>query len=169
MKRITFTICLIFTLLSTYGQTSIPKAQAMFIYNFSRLINWPAADRTGPFIIGVVGESETGKEIKAFLAGKKVGSQAVVIKKFASAAQVEKCHILFVPFSATKNISEIMTKIGSNSTLVIGEKGSAIDAGATISFSIIANKLKYEIKPANGQKAGLTISSRVNEMAYKVY
>ena len=169
MKRIVISFVLIFSLITVYGQTSIPKAQAMFIYNFSRLINWPASDRTGPFIIGSVGKSEAGTEIKTFLTGKMVGSQSIVIKEFATAAQVEKCHILFVPFDQTKNMEQIVAKIGTSSTLIIGEKASALDAGATIIFSVIASKLKYEIKPANGEKSGLAISSRVNEMAFKVH
>ena len=169
MKKVPFTIILIFTFFTLYGQTSIPKAQAMFIYNFSRLINWPPADRTGPFVIGVVGNSPASAEIKTFLTGKMVSSQKIVIKEFSNASQVEKCHILFVPFEQTKELEAIFAKIGSSSTLIIGEKASALDAGATIIFSVVANKLKYEIKPDNGTKVGLTISSRINEMAFKIH
>lgn len=169
MKRTIITLFLFLTVISMNGQTSIPKAQAMFIYNFSRLINWPAAYRSGPFVIGVVGKSSTGNEIQTFLSGKKVGSQAVVIKTFAKAEQVDKCHILFVPFNETRNMEIINSKVGSNNTLIIGEKTSSLDNGATISFSVVANSLKYEIKPDNGKKAGLTLSSRVSEMAYKVH
>ena len=168
MKKLLFASFLFFCILSSYGQTSIPKAQAMFIYNFSRLINWPSAYRTGSFVIGVLGDSDTGNEIKN-LSGKMVGSQTVEIKNYSSSEQIGHCHILFVPFNETKNLNEIITKIGSNSTLVIGEKSASINAGATISFVTVADKLKYEINPSNGQKAGLTISSRINDMAYKVH
>ncbi len=37
-------------------QTDIPSAQAMFIYNFTRLIEWP--NKEGSFIIGVIGNQE---------------------------------------------------------------------------------------------------------------
>jgi len=30
----------------SYSQMGIPKAQAMFIFNFCRLIEWPASYRT---------------------------------------------------------------------------------------------------------------------------
>jgi hypothetical protein len=35
------------------AQTSISQAQAVFIYNFTRLIEWPTEYKTGEFVIGV--------------------------------------------------------------------------------------------------------------------
>ncbi len=45
----------------------------MFIYNFSRLIQWPAGSNTGEFIIGVFGDNEVFNSLSSFVANKKVG------------------------------------------------------------------------------------------------
>ena len=169
MKGILGLLVFVIISLNVSAQSSIPKAQAMFIYNFCRLIEWPETYRTGTFVVGVIGNSPTYNEINTFIAGKKIGTQSVLIKKYESAGQIDKCHVLFVPFNQTKNMSEIMTKVGANSTLIIGEKGDAITKGAIISFNIVADKLKFEIKPSNAKSRKINISSKLTTMAYKVH
>jgi hypothetical protein len=169
MKRATSIIALLFILTSLRSQTSIPNAQAMFIYNFSRLIEWPANYKTGPFVIGVVGSSATLTELQNYTASKTVGSQQIMVKKFESAAEIGVCHILFVPFAKTKMLPEINQSIGSKSTLIICEKNGAIDGGAAINFVIVADKLKFEVKPTNATSKNINMSSKLSEMAYKTY
>jgi hypothetical protein len=54
--------------------SSISQAQSMFIYNFSRLIQWPSGSNTGEFVIGVIGDNEVFSSLSSFVANKKVGS-----------------------------------------------------------------------------------------------
>ncbi len=152
-----------------FGQTGIPKAQAMFIYNFSRLIEWPPAYKSGSFIIGVFGTSNVADELDAYTSGKKVGVQTITVQRLKSVDEISKCHILFVPFSRTKQLPEIVGKINSLSTLLITEKKGAIDLGATINFLIVGDKLKFEYKQANASKQGIKVSSRLQEMSFKSY
>jgi hypothetical protein len=155
--------------INSYTQTGIPKAQAMFIYNFSRLIEWPATYKSGPFIIGVLGSSSTFDELESFVNGKNVGTQPISVVKFTSTADISTCHILFVTFSKTKELPNILPKIMGKSTLVITEKNGAIEDGAAINFIILEDKLKFEFKPNNATKYQIKISSKLNEMAMKVY
>ena len=154
---------------SAMGQTGIPKAQALFIYNFSRLIEWPADYKNGPFVIASVGSSSTLDEIKDYTNGKMVGSQPIAVKKFDSPSDITTCHILFVPYSKTRELPEILTHLKDKSTLIISEKNGAIDEGAAINFVIIGDKLKFEIKPENVTKYNIKLSSKLSEMAYKTY
>lgn len=151
------------------AQTGIPKAQAMFIYNFSRLIEWPASYKTGAFIIGVMGSAELVSELETYTAGKKVGIQDIVVKQYKDQTEIDKCHILFVSFSKTKLLSEVMSSLQNKSTLIISEKSGAIQEGSAINFTIIGDKLKFEISPNNANKYGIKVSAKLNEMAIKVY
>jgi hypothetical protein len=151
------------------AQTDIPKAQAMFIYNFSRLIEWPASYKSGPFIIGFVGSSTTFEQMEAFSVGKSVGSQPISVQRFATIADISTCHILFVPFSKTKEMVNILAKLQGKSTLIITEKNGAINDGSALNFVVIDDKLKFEFKPDNAVKYQIKVSSKLNEMAYKLY
>ena len=169
MRKLISIVIVWVVLTSMTSQPGIPRAQAMFIYNFSRLIDWPVDYKTGSFIIGIFGNSEVKSEISAYTTNKKVGAQEISVKTFNSPAEIGNCHILFVPFSKTKNLPEITKVLGSKSTLIVGEKNGAIDNGASINFVVVGDKLKFEIKPSNANSKQINFSSRLNEMAYKIY
>jgi hypothetical protein len=169
MKRIIGVLMFFSVFTTVFTQTDIPKAQAMFIYNFSRLIEWPGNYKTVPFIIGVLGTSPTLTELETYTANKTVGAQPIQVRKFNSVAEIGTCHILFVPFAKTKNLGEILASLGTKSTLIICEKNGAIDDGAAINFLVVGDKLKFEIKPVNADSKNIKMSSKLNEMALKTY
>ncbi|MBN1115877.1 MAG: YfiR family protein [Bacteroidales bacterium] len=169
MKKFIGVLIIWIVLTSAGSQTGIPRAQAMFIYNFSRLIEWPASYKDGPFIIGSVGSSQTYTELLAYTENKSVGSQTIQVKKFDEPNQISNCHILFVPFSKTKQMSEVVSALASKSTLIICEKNGAIDEGAAINFLVIGDKLKFEVKPSNATSRQIKLSSKLSEMAFKTY
>lgn len=169
MKKITGILLIWMILTSMSSQTGIPRAQAMFIYNFSRLIEWPESYKSGAFIIGVLGSSATHTELETYTANKSVGSQTIQVRKFNTPAEIGTCHILFIPFNKTKLLSEVSQVLGNKSTLIITEKNGAIDEGAAINFLIIGDKLKFEIKPQNASSRRINMSSKLSEMAFKTY
>jgi hypothetical protein len=152
-----------------HAQTDLARAQSMFIYNFSRLIEWPANYKTGPFIIAVVGSSSIVNELKTYTSGKSVGSQPIMVKTFKNPSEISTCHILFVPFSETKQMQNILPQLASKNTLIITEKNGAIEQGSAINFVVVGDKLKFELSPGNATKYDIKLSSKLSEMAYKVF
>jgi len=152
-----------------FSQASIAQAQAVFIYNFTRLIEWPAEYKSGPFTIGILGSSDLYDEIKNYTNGKMVGSQPINAVKYNAIEFIGKCHILFVPFNRTKDMDAIKNKIGNNSTLIITEKKGALENGSMINFVIIEDRLKFELKISNASKIGLKIHSNLENMAVAKY
>ncbi|MBN2214236.1 MAG: YfiR family protein [Bacteroidales bacterium] len=155
--------------LISYAQTGIAKAQAMFIYNFSRLIEWPASYKTGSFVIGILGTGEIISELQTYTTGKRVGTQQIVVKQYKEPGEVDKCHILFVTFAKTKIMGDLTNSMGNKSTLIITEKSGAVDEGSAINFLVIGDKLKFEISEKNATRYGIKYSSKLTEMAYKSY
>lgn len=169
MRRIGVSVLLLFVMCTIFAQTDISRAEAVFIYNFSRLTEWPVNYRTGPFVIGVVGKTAITDELKSFTSGKQVGTQPITVKNFGSVEEISTCHILFVPFAETKYMSNILSQIATKSTLIITEKNQAIKEGSAINFVVVGDKLKFELSPNNALKYDIKISSKLNEMAYMVY
>lgn len=165
MKKTLVTIIALLFASVAYMQTTIPKAQTLFIYNFSRLIEWPANYRSGPFVIGVLGAVEITTELELYTKGKKVGTQDINIIRYKTAKDITTCHILFVPFEKTKQMPEILGTLNGKSTLIITEKNGALEDGSAINFIIIEDKLKFEIKPENATKLGIKFSSKLQEMS----
>jgi hypothetical protein len=151
------------------AQSSVPAAQSVFMYNFTRLIEWPAEYKSGDFIIGVIGSSEVFNELKNYTNSKMVGSQSIKIVKFNSVDEIVKCQILFIGYGKTKDIPAIVTKLNGNSTLLVSENRSAVEKGAAINFVVVEDKLKFELKSSNASKLGLKIHSNLENMAVVKY
>ena len=167
MKKTFITVIALLFASVAYMQTTIPKAQTLFIYNFSRLIEWPANYRTGPFVIGILGAVEITSELELYTKGKKVGTQDINVIRFKSTKDITNCHILFVPFDKTKQMPEILGMLNDKSTLIITEKEGALEVGSAINFIVVEDKLKFELKPENAEKLGIKFSSKMQEMASK--
>jgi hypothetical protein len=58
MKKMISIIIFCFILFNLYSQNTIQRTQAMFIYNFTRLIEFPAETKTNDFVIGVYGSKD---------------------------------------------------------------------------------------------------------------
>ena len=151
----------------SYSQMGIPKAQAMFIFNFCRLIEWPAPYRTGPFKIAVLGTTAVADELEIYTKGKKIGTQEIQIIRFKAVEEISSCHILFVPFARSKQLTAISTALQGTgkSVLIITEKSGALNEGSAINFIIQDDKLKFEMKGENASKNGIKVSSKLQEMA----
>ncbi len=164
-----FLLLFLFALGKSYSQSSIPAAQSVFVYNFTRLIEWPAEYKTGDFVIGVIGSGEVFNELKNYTASKMVGVQPIKVVRFNATAEITKCHILFVGYGKTKELADIVTKLSGGSTLIVSENKAAIDKGAAINFVIIEDKLKFELKTSNASSVGLKIHSNLENMATTKY
>jgi hypothetical protein len=165
MKRILISLIALLMASPAFLQTTIPKAQTLFIYNFSRLIEWPAAYRTGNFVIGVLGTTDVATELELYTKGKKVGTQTIEIIRYKLPSEIQNCHILFIPFARTKQITEVIAVMNSKSTLIITEKSGALEEGAAINFVIMADKMKFELKAENASRYGIKFSSKLQEMS----
>ena len=168
MKRIRLILCVValFFFATSYGQNE--KFKAMFIYNFTKYIEWPKAMRSGDFVIGVYGNSSVAAELQQIAAKQKVGNQTIKIKILDALADIKNCHILFISNSKSSSLVNILTNLGKANTLVVTEKDGLIRLGSGINFVMDGNKLNYEINKANIQKQGLTVSQSLLSLGIAV-
>jgi glutamine amidotransferase PdxT len=137
------------------------RVKAVFIYNFSKYVEWKEANRAGIFTIGVLGTSTVTNELTTITTGKAVGTQKIEIKTFATIAEVKKCHILFIPSDNSTPLPAIISKIKGNNTLLVTEKDGCVKQGSIINFIIQSNKQKFELSKSNAEKADLKISQNL--------
>lgn len=155
---------------TTYDRTidTNAKIKAMFIYNFTKYIEWPQNYKQGNFVIGVLGNSSIFIELSNMASAKKAGTQSFEIKNFTSPASVSKCHMLIVASDITTGFSDALSKIKNNSTLIITEKAGLAKQGAAINFVVQNNKQAFELNKANAEKYDLKVSSNLLALAIVV-
>lgn len=162
------------------GWTSSPPAttqmrdtrssvKALYIYNFATLIDWPVDYRKGNFVIGVYGSTEgVYTELTKKYAGKAIGSQEIVVEAYSSSSEIDKAHILFVTEEKSSQVSSLVSKFKSKSTLIVTEKSGYLNKGAIINFVLDGSKQSFEISKSNAKKHNLVIASKLTSLAIKV-
>jgi hypothetical protein len=154
----------------SYAQKNDPvsKIKVVFIYNFTKYIDWPASYKEGEFVIGLFGGSELEEELVKLAESKKVrGVQDIVIKKFSKIEDIKKCHILYVGNDKIGQLNALVSSINYN-TLIVTEQDGAAKKGAAINFTVIGNKQNFEINKNNLNKNGLNVSSSLLSLAILV-
>jgi hypothetical protein len=153
MKK-TLTILIVFFIALTSVQAqNTAKLQSIFIYNFIKLIEWPAsANASGTFDIAVIGNDPIIAELTNLAKAKKAGSLTIKVTKASSASDAGTPHIIYVPKSQSGQIGNIKASVGSKPVLIISDTDGGTTKGADINFVIVDNKPKFEITPASAPR-----------------
>ena len=141
------------------------KMHSVFIYSFTRYVQWPDAYNQGDFEIMVLGDSPILEELKAMAQAKKVGDRTIKVTKIKEPAEIRKCNILFVPTTKSGEITAVMEKISTQSILVVTEEPGLGLKGSDINFIIKDGKLAFELNQASVNKQGLKVSNELTRLA----
>ena len=157
------------------GFQTIPRAdtnariKSVFIYNFTRYIEWPADYKTGDFVINMYGNNSAMlTELNNMAQSKTVGTQKIKVNNTMTLDGIGKCHILYVTPDVTTPIADILAKLKGKSTLLITEKSGWAKLGAAINFVVVDERQKFELNENNATKQNLKVSSSLVALAIPV-
>jgi hypothetical protein len=174
MKRLLFCFGL-YALPLVFGFQTAPagdtnaKLKSVFIYNFTRYIEWPADYKTGNFVINMFGSNTAMlAELNNMAKTKKVGTQTIEVRNTTSLDGVGKCHILYISPDATNPIADIIAKVKGKATLIITEKPGLAKQGSAINFIVVDSRQKFELNQTNAEKYNLKVSSSLVALAIPV-
>lgn len=153
---------------SSQSEEANAKIKSIYIYNFTKYIEWPDAYKQGNFVIGVVGTNNSlMRELGKMASLKMVGNQKIEVIN-TSANELAKCNIVYVLSENAAQLAEIINNSKNTNTLIIADKAGAALKGAGINFVVVDNKQTIEINKANIEKYRLKISTTLMELAIQV-
>lgn len=167
MKK-TIILLLYLGFLVSFTQAQNEKFKALFMYNFTKYVEWPASLKSGNFVIGVLGNSTISEELKVIAGKQKVGGQTIVVKVCSSVSDVEGCHMLYIPSNKSESLSEVTAKFGGKPLLIVTDKEGLASRGACINFVLDGSKLRYEISKSNIDTKGLGANSSLFSLGIPV-
>lgn len=122
------------------------KYKAMFVYNFTKSVEWPASEMKGDFVICVMNQDDVLKQMKAIAEGKVVGNSPISVVGVENINKIPKCHILYLPSNVKDaDISDAVAKVGNAATLIVSDCPGAVKYGSCINLVTVENKIKFEI------------------------
>jgi hypothetical protein len=168
MKSIGIAIIALFLSVNSFAQVEIPKAEALFIYNFTKGISWPESSLKGEFVIGVVGDRDLYNELEVLTKNKNVGLNKISLKYYAKPSEIVSSHVLIVGDRYAGSFDQIKSSAGTFPTLFINTRDGMTAKGSGISFRLVDDKMKFVMSTSNIKNRGLQIDSRLEKMAILV-
>ncbi|MEM7549756.1 MAG: YfiR family protein [Bacteroidota bacterium] len=147
----------------TYAQDY--KFHSVFIYNFTRYIEWPDSYKVDDFVIGVLGKTQLMDQLDVMAKTRTVGNQKISIKRFNKPSDIGKCHMLFVPADKSSELEAIKESLNNSPTLIITEQEGLGSEGSGINFIQVDGRWKFELNESAVVDHNLKVSSELKKLA----
>lgn len=157
MKKVLFSVMCMLLIGTASAQDD--KFKALFVYNFTKYIEWPKNKQTGDFVIGVLGHSSIIGELKAFTERKTVGSQKIVVEEILSSEDYTKYHIVYVPTKLSGQVDDIAKRTKGKGVLIVTDKPGLAATTSGINFVKVDNQQKFEVNTAHLEEEGVKHSN----------
>ncbi len=140
------------------------QVKAVFLFNFTHFVEWPAdafAGPQAPFVIGVLGQDPFGSALDEAVRGETVNGRPLLIQRYASIADLKPCQILFIDRSIDGEMEKALASLGHQRTLTVSDLDAATPRAVIIRFLKENQKIRLQINVDSARNAGLTISSKL--------
>jgi hypothetical protein len=137
------------------AQYSEYEVKAAFLVNFAQFVKWPAKPGVQPSI-GILGDDPFGGALERVAHGNIGRSQRL--------EDLKGCQILFISKSERPRIGQILASLQGTGVLTVSDIEEFARKGGVIGFFMDGAKVRFEINPEAGQKAGLEISSKLMKL-----
>jgi hypothetical protein len=151
----------------TVGAAPVSEYQlkAVFLFNFAHFVEWPPAARpagSAPFVIGVLGRDPFGASLDEVVRGETEDSHPLAIERYATAAQIRPCQILFIPAAELDHLdAAAIAALKGHSVLTVTDADTAAPRGVIIALVKRDNRIRLRIDLQAARESNLTISSKL--------
>jgi hypothetical protein len=145
------------------------KIKAVYIYNFTKYIEWPADYQASDFTIAILGENQSlYNELTNMSKVKKVDNKPFKIKLISDVSEIGKSHIVYIPDENRSNLAKALVNTKGKSALIVTETTGYAKKGASINFIILGGTQKFELNKSTAESNNLKVSSTLANIAVLV-
>jgi uncharacterized protein DUF4154 len=157
--------------LTLAAQTPITREfqlKAVFLFNFTQFVEWPASsfstDRA-PLVIGILGKNPFGAYLEEIVSGEKTNGHAITVQYYSDMEEIKTCHILFINMAEEKKVKRIVEGLKGRDILTVGDEPDFSEQGGMIRLFTRENKIKFQVNLEAAKAAGLVLSSKLLRLA----
>ena len=153
------------------GELEEYRLKALFLYNFTQLVEWPAEAfkaPTDPVTVCILGTNPFAQELDKALQGKHLERHPLAWRAINSFAEATACHIVFISAPAAKRVRTLFEnkfECKVTGVLTVGESQGFAVSGGVANFKLKDDRLVLEINVAEAQREGLRISAKLLRLA----
>jgi hypothetical protein len=148
---------------SAWAQTSaFGELQVAYIFNFAKYVKWPKEGSA--IVIGIYGEVKNIEYWKTLLSEKRVRNKVIQLRQISTLESLNDVNIIYVPENGSEDFKLLTAATAGKSILLVTEE-DLIKRGATISFVVEDERLKFKLKQSALADIGLTATEGLLKLA----
>lgn len=141
--------------------------KAAFLYNFTLFTEWPALSEKN-IRLCVVGTNPFGNRLDE-LTRKSSKHHKLTVQYLGSLSNIGNCQILFVTESERIPTKELLAAVEKLPILTISDDRELFEYGMMVGLFLERNRIVFDINYTSVRNASLSMSSRLLQLARKVY
>jgi len=148
--------------------------KATMISLFPSHVEWPENsdmhDELKPFVFAVIGKNPFGSILGKIQEESIMKNKKVKILYISEVEEIVEsgCHLLFIPKTGKKKLSEIIAVTGDKPILTIADSKGYADMGIHINILVRGSKLRFEINRPAIRRSGLVVNYRLLQLAKRI-
>jgi hypothetical protein len=148
------------------------RLKVVYLYNFTRYVDWPDAAVGDAFDIAVIGDPALAEALRALeRPDKRAEGRPIRVRAVAAAAALGQPQVLFVGAAALSELPRILALTAGKPVLVVGDSPGLARRGVAINFFLksdilgAGDQLRFEINPAALKGRGLRVMADLYDVA----
>lgn len=143
------------------------EVKATYLYNFIQFVEWPQDvwAEGSEFELCVVGSDRLGAALEPF-DGERVDGHTIRVRRLNAAKDVATtaCKVVFLARRAGDS-GQLLRQVPGRGVLTVGEAADFTKVGGMINLYEVRGRLHFGINDRAARRAGLTVSSRLLQLA----
>ena len=137
--------------------------KAAFVFNLTKYVEWPHPGTQ--LTIGFLGDGPMGEILKQTLSGKTSEARPINVVLAPSDAELERCDLLYVAYSASKKNREVIERLHNREVLTVGETDGFAKERGMVGLIKKGNQIQIQVNLDAARAAGIKVSSRLLSVA----
>jgi hypothetical protein len=145
--------------------------KAAYLYKFGEFVEWPAAafeSDASPVVLCIVGDDPFGATLDKAVAGQKIASRTIAVKRLKVAEPHSGCQVMYVAGKDAAAVGQAISAVRGEGVLTITDGAAGAGPSGIINFVISNNRVRFEIDDGAAATNGLVISSKLLALASTV-
>ena len=144
------------------------EVKAAFLYNFTRFVSWPHTENASePLEVCVFGDDPFDDLLNPLL-GRKSQGRELQLRYPGDVENLTGCDVLYIAQSQSRNVDELLELAQGQGMLTVSDLPDFVRKGGMVGYVKQGNVIRFEISLKAATEAGLTINSRLLELAVRV-
>ena len=144
------------------------QVKAAFLYNFAKFVDWPPetfARQDALFVVGVLGNESFSVVLDQVVRGKAINGHPFDVRRLRSPEEAAACQMVFVGARETRLLPALFKAVRATAVLTVGDGESFTRQGGIMNFVVRDNRVRFEVNTDAAGRAGLSISSKLLQLA----